>query len=61
MRDVNMNKEMKRVLVLHTIPEGQTEEYKTHGSEEKVGIIFMRRMQVLIERDSRSPHEAQKP
>ena len=56
-----MNKEMKHVLVLHTIPVRQTEEYKTHGSEEKVGIIFMRRMQVLIERDSRSPHEAQKP
>ena len=37
-----------------------TGEYKTHGSKDKVGII-MRRMQVLIERDSRSPYEAQKP
>ena len=57
MRDVNMNNQMKHVLVLDTI--NSTRNGSFHRSEKKVGITFMSHEQVLVERDSRSPHEAQ--
>ena len=56
-RDVNMNNQMKHVLVLDTI--NSTRNGSFHRSEKKVGITFMSHEQVLVERDSRSPHEAQ--
>ena len=48
MRDVNMNNQMKHVLVLDTI-NSSSPEWKTHGSEKKVGITFMSHKQVLVE------------
>jgi hypothetical protein len=60
MSDVNMNNKMKHVLVVDTIPVKQRNSSKTDRRSWKECGPDMSRMQVLVERDSTSPHRVHK-